>query len=114
MSNKKMEHNVLFLGFSLLDAERIKIMFEEKRRGLNIVFASSNERRLIIAKKGVTTAIFINQTSELINGYSFIKNIQSMDQHIPTVLMTAPGDKKLFLTPLKKVSMNALSWKKTI
>jgi nitrogen-specific signal transduction histidine kinase/CheY-like chemotaxis protein len=97
-----MEHNVLFLGFSLSDTERIKKMFEEKRRGMIIVFASSNEEGLIIAKKGMTTAIFINQAAESINGYSFIKNIQSMDQHIPTVLMTAPGDKKAVLNAFEK------------
>jgi nitrogen-specific signal transduction histidine kinase/CheY-like chemotaxis protein len=102
LSTRKTEHKVLFLGFSQSDNERIEKVFDEKRPGLSIVFAVSNEEGLIFVKKGSITAIFINQTADSINSFALLKNVQAMDRHIPTVLLTASQDKEANLNAFEK------------
>ncbi len=102
MVTKKPDHKILFLGFNPEEHARIKSVFKEKHPDLGIVFSSSNEDGLLAVKKAKIAAIFINQAADSINGFSFIKTIQSLEYHIPTVQVTLPQDKEAILNAFEK------------
>jgi len=97
-----MEHKILFIGFSTYDQARIEKIFKDKISGLDTVFAASNVEGLVVAKKRLVTAIVINQAAKSVNGFDFVKNVQAMERHIPTVLITAPGDREIVLNAFEK------------
>jgi signal transduction histidine kinase len=92
---------VLFLGFSGPDRESIEKKFAERQPNTNLVFTDSKEDGLLAVKKDRIEAIVISDTIISADLSAFAKNVQALEKHIPTVLITAPGDRKTGLKALE-------------
>jgi signal transduction histidine kinase len=102
LSAKRAEHNVLFLGFIGPERESIEKTLAEKRPNTNLIFTDSKEDGLFAIKKDRIEAIIINHTIAAADWSAFAKNVHALEKYIPTVLITAPGDRKAVLKALEQ------------
>jgi signal transduction histidine kinase len=92
---------VLFLGFNGPDRESIEKSFAEKQPNTNLVFTDSKEDGLLAIRKDRIEAIVISDAIASADLSAFTKNVLALEKHIPTVLITAPGDRKTGLKALE-------------
>ena len=85
------------MGFSPSHSEHIEKIFIEKRQDVSVTFAASEDDALPIIKEGEVAAVLINHAGKQIDGFSFVANLNALGYHVPTVFITAAGDREAVL-----------------